>query len=182
MRIIAGDKRGTILNAPEGEQTRPTYDRVKEAVFGRLQFSLVDKTVLDLFAGSGALGLEAVSRGAKMAYFCDFSKEAVKVIKSNIKKLGYEEKCAVFKNDYLGAIKEFSGKIKFDIVFIDPPYASGYYIPALEALKESGILADGCILAMESDKNFEINISGYTKTKEKKYGITYINYLEYSDE
>ena len=182
MRIIAGDKRGTILNSPLSDDTRPTYDRVKEAVFGRLQFEIADKCVLDLFAGSGALGLESISRGAKKAYFADISQDAVKVIKSNISKLGYDEKCAVYKGDYVSVLRQLAEKERFDIVFLDPPYASEYYIPALKFLKDMKLLNDKCIIVVECDRIFDVDIKGYKIVKSKKYGITYIMYLEYCNE
>ena len=96
MRIIAGDKRGCAISAPKGLDTRPTLDRVKESLFGILQFDIYGKRVLDLFAGSGALGLEAVSRGAKSAVFCDSARESIDIVNANIKKLGYGNKCRVY--------------------------------------------------------------------------------------
>lgn len=152
MRIIAGSKRGCAIAAPKGLDTRPTLDRVKESLFGILQFEIRSKRVLDLFAGSGNLGLEALSRGASFAFFCDASRAAVRVVEANIQKLGFENRSKVLNCSFEAAIAALarSGE-RVDIVFLDPPYASGLHEKALLALRNSAILAPGAILIAEHD-------------------------------
>ena len=133
MRIISGTARGTKLFTLSGNDiTRPTLDRVKEALFSSIQVQILDANVLDLFAGSGALGLEALSRGARKAVFCDHSKEAIEIIKQNIIKTHMTEQAEVVMSDY----KELLTKTQeeYDIIFLDSPYASDYDIEALKRL------------------------------------------------
>ena len=130
MRIISGISRGTKLFTLEGENTRPTLDRVKEPLFSIIQTHIKDAVVLDLFAGSGALGLEALSRGSKRAVLCDKSYEAVNIIKKNIEKTHMEEKAEVLCMDYKKCIS--TAKDKFDIIFIDPPYKLDIAIKSVE--------------------------------------------------
>lgn len=152
MRIIAGDKRGCAISAPKGMDTRPTLDRVKESLFGILQFDIYGKRVLDLFAGSGALGLEAVSRGARSAVFCDSARNSIDTVNANIKKLGYEDKCRVYNCDWERAVSAMASKgDRFDMVFIDPPYGAGIAGKAATALYDKGLLAEGFIIALEHD-------------------------------
>lgn len=152
MRIIAGEKRGCRLSAPKGMDTRPTLDRVKESLFGILQFDIAGRRVLDLFAGSGGLGLEALSRYAEYAVFCDSSRESIAVIRENIKKLGYEKKCRVYPCDWERAVADMAARReKFDIVFLDPPYGAGIAAKAAQALYDNGLLNDGFIIALEHD-------------------------------
>ena len=154
MRIIAGEKRGCRLSAPKGMDTRPTLDRVKESLFGILQFDIASKRVLDLFAGSGGLGLEALSRYAEYAVFCDSSRESIAVVKENIKKLGYENRCRVYPCDWKKAVSDMAAKgEKFDIVFLDPPYGAGIAAAAAEALNE------GFIIALEHDSELPPKLS-----------------------
>ncbi len=178
MRIIAGVKRGTKLLPPYNNNVRPTADRVKEAIFGRLQFEIQDAVVLDLFAGSGALGLEAVSRGAAEAFLVDSDSRAIDVIEQNVRKTGFENSVKIIKKDYADAIKEFKNKLKFDIVLIDPPYSSGFYQSAVELIAESGILQDGGIVVLESAMAMESAYGGMDIEKTKKYGKTYVTYLK----
>lgn len=179
MRVIAGEKRGTLLFSPPGRDIRPTYDRVRESVFGKLQFEIPGKIILDLFAGSGAMGIEALSRGAAFVYFVDRDESAIKTVRANVEKTKYEEKCKIIKNDYTSIVKLFKNDEKFDIVFIDPPYASGYYEKTLLLLDESGLLNDNAILVLESDEAFAKELKNYTQKQIKKYGKATITYLEY---
>lgn len=152
MRIIAGSKRGCALEAPKGLHTRPTLDRVKESLFGILQFDISNRRVLDLFAGSGALGLEALSRGAEFAYFCDSDRAALRAVASNIKKLGFESRSKVYACPFEAALSALArAGERVDMVFIDPPYASGLHEKALCALQKGGVLAPGAILVAEHD-------------------------------
>lgn len=142
MRIIAGSARGRQIVAPKGQATRPTLDRVKESLFGILQFSLPGARILDLYAGSGNLGLEALSRGASHAVFNDHSRECCEIIRRNIDTLGFSSKATVFQSEALSALERLSSKDPFDIVFLDPPYRAGAQ-QALTALFSKGLIAHG---------------------------------------
>lgn len=182
MRVIAGEKRGTQLLSPPGTEIRPTYDRVREAVFGKLQFSLADKVILDLFAGSGAMGIEALSRGAAFVYFVDKNEAAVSTVRENILKTKYQEKCKIIKNDYISALKLFKNGIQFDIVFIDPPYASGNYEKALLKLDEDKLLRPGALAVLESGGALDLHIKNFYVKQTRKYGKTFITYVEFCHE
>lgn len=180
MRIIAGEKRGMKLFSPVGEDTRPTTDKVREALFGSLQFELHGKCVLDLFAGSGAFGLEAVSRGAQCAVLVDADEAAIRVITKNVEKTGFStDRVRVLRSDYKKAIKGFQNANKFDIVFLDPPYASEYYGSAMRMLVENGLLNQSAIVVAESGEALYISVSGLGKYKEKQYGNTRLTYYRF---
>jgi len=151
MRIITGSARGTKLEALEGEATRPTTDKVKEAMFSMIQFDIEGRAVLDLFAGSGQLGLEALSRGAARATLIDESRDAVNIIIENAKKTHLFEKCRVSVSGALPFIRSAGGKERYDIVFLDPPYASGLLPQALEKLADAELLAPGALIMCECD-------------------------------
>lgn len=182
MRIIAGEKRGLKLASQEGMETRPTLDRVKEAMFGRLQFELKGKHILDLFAGSGALGLEALSRGAQDAVFVDYDDGAGAAVKRNIEAAQMESRAVFIKNDYVAAMKLFQNKRKFDIVFIDPPYRSGFYGKVLCDLAEYGLLTAGAVVVTESGEPIEFDAKGYRLEKQKKYGKTFLTFFRWKEE
>ena len=151
MRIITGSARGTKLAAPEGEATRPTSERVKEAVFSMLQFELEGRRILDLFAGSGQLGLEALSRGAAHATLIDASRDAVAIIMENAKKTHLFDRTRISCADHAAYLRGAAGKTAFDIVFLDPPYASGLLPAALSRLAEYKLLAPGAVVVCETD-------------------------------
>lgn len=152
MRIITGTAKGRKIDAPEGMDTRPTLERVKESVFGSIQFDIYGRNVLDLFAGSGNLGIEALSRGAKHAVFCDNSRTCFGVINSNLKKLGFEN-ATVYNIDYSALIQRMQREGQaFDLVFIDPPYSSGLAQDALCMLCDADILSDDAIVVAEHDE------------------------------
>ena len=150
MRIITGKAKGVRLVTLEGETTRPTAERVKEAVFSMLQFDIEGRRVLDLFAGSGQMALEAISRGATAAVLVDKSKEANKIIAKNVEKTRSQDVCRVFCMDYAEYIRRYAGE-KFDIVFLDPPYAAGLYAPALRALLAADMIKTTSLIVCESD-------------------------------
>ncbi len=150
MRIITGKSRGTKLLTLPGETTRPTAERTKEAVFSVLQFDVRDSAVLDLFAGSGQLGLEAVSRGARRAVFCDRSQAAVKIIRANAEKTGAIGESLILCTDYAAAIASLAGKERFGIVFLDPPYAMHCLPDVLRRLHASGLLEENARIVCES--------------------------------
>ena len=149
MRIITGKARGIHLLTLDGEATRPTTERVKEAVFSMIQFDIEGRTVLDLFSGSGQLGLEALSRGAEHAVMTDKSKDAVGIIKANAKKTKLDADCEIYNCDYREYITKNKGK-KFDIIFLDPPYAQNLCAKALGALCEADMLKSTSIIVCET--------------------------------
>lgn len=151
MRIITGTARGTRLMTLEGEATRPTAERVKEAVFSMIQFDLLDSTVLDLFAGSGQMGLEALSRGAQKAHFIDKSSEAVDIIRKNAEKTHLAEKSSIFCTDSIDYLKRSKGRCRFDFVFIDPPYGSGLVQESLRLLADGNLLNENAWLIVEDE-------------------------------
>ena len=150
MRIITGRARGTKLVTLEGDNTRPTSERVKEAVFSMIQFDIEGRRVLDLFAGSGQMGLEAVSRGAASAVLTDRSREAVEVIKKNCLKTKLAPFCEVICSDYAEFLRNCRGKRKFDMVFLDPPYALNLIPDAIRGMLRSRVIEEGCTLVCES--------------------------------
>lgn len=152
MRIITGTARGTKLDAPAGMTTRPTAERTKEAVFSSLQFNIRGRCVLDLFAGSGQMGLEALSRGAELAYFCDRSADAVKTIRGNAEKTHLADKCRIYSIDSQDFLLQNAGRLRFDIVFIDPPYASGLVPLCLKKLVAGKFLTNGAMLVCETPR------------------------------
>lgn len=181
MRIIAGEAKGREIQAPKGLSTRPTLAKVKEAMFGMIQFDLLGAHVLDLFAGSGGLGIEAISRGAADAVFCDADRQAVFVIRANIKKLGFESRAAVFQGDAIDLLGRlaYEGRA-FDIVLLDPPYETSLETEALRALAELRLLTPGAILLCEHSKeNPPVFCEGYDVKKTRKYGDSYVTYATY---
>ena len=146
MRIISGQARGRKLATLEGENTRPTLDRTREALFNILQTRVRGAKVLDLFAGSGALGLEALSRGAQSAVFCDVSRQACAVIQKNIEALRAQDRSRLLCCDAMDALARLAGE-SFDVVFLDPPYRKGLVDKALAGLVADDRLADGAFLA-----------------------------------
>lgn len=179
MRIITGSARGTKLITLSGEDiTRPTTEIVKEALFSMIQFDIEGRRVLDLFAGSGQLGLEALSRGAASATFSDLSREACEVVKKNAQKTHLYEKCRVLNNDYKAVIRGFRGREKFDIVFLDPPYDSGFVQDAIERLKREDALANGALIICESNIPQPYETEGFRVKKFSRYSKTYITVLE----
>ncbi|MBQ8952630.1 MAG: 16S rRNA (guanine(966)-N(2))-methyltransferase RsmD [Clostridia bacterium] len=150
MRIIAGEARGRRLFAPEGDETRPTADRVREALFNIIRAEVEDAAVLDLFAGSGALALEAISRGATSAVLCDKSPRAVQVIRRNAALMRAEDRVTVVSGDWQRAVS--AGEGRFTLVFLDPPYRmTAVYAQAAQALLAAGRLAEGALIVMEHD-------------------------------
>ncbi|MBE6631602.1 MAG: 16S rRNA (guanine(966)-N(2))-methyltransferase RsmD [Ruminococcaceae bacterium] len=177
MRIITGTARGTKLETLEGEATRPTSEKVKEAVFSMIQFDIEGRRCLDLFGGSGQMGLEALSRGAAYAVFADSNAEAVEIIKKNAAKTHLFSKCNIIKSDYKNTIRAYSKKEKFDIIFLDPPYALGLIPEVLKKLTEADIIADNAVIVCESEDDVEYGAEGLSLIKHVKYGRAYITLL-----
>ena len=186
MRVISGSARGLKLNTPANDEIRPTTDRVKESMFNIINSQVYDSVVLDLFSGSGALGIECISRGAREAYFCDKSKESIKVLKSNLDKTKFNEKSHIITGDFKAAIKKLAsqGK-KFDLIFVDPPYYEGLFNDVLKAIDDYGVLDEEGTIVVEHDASVELDDVGDLYIyKEKKYGITKLSFygLEEDDE
>ena len=182
MRVISGTARGKKLTSLEGLETRPTLDRVKEAVFNILQFDLKDANVLDLFSGSGALAVEALSRGATKATLCDFSKKAINIINKNLEDTRLKNKAEVFNKDYIELLNSLKDRTeKFNIIFLDPPYKTDYMFRSIYKILEYNLLdKDGIIVAETDDKN-KIEkikkIEGIEIYDVRKYGIVHIIFI-----
>ena len=174
MRVVAGSARGTVLKTPEGMLTRPTADRVKEAVFSILHFDVQDAVVLDLFGGTGQLGIEALSRGAKRAVFVDHQQKACELIRDNLRRTRFSERASGVRGDYLEYLRRT--KDKFDIILLDPPYAEIFLENALKCIAEIDILRDDGIIVTERplEKALDVQMPGYTRSRDYKYGKTLI--------
>ena len=182
LRIITGKAKGKRIETLEGELTRPTSERIKEAVFSAIQFDIENRRVLDLFAGSGQLGLEALSRGAASVSFVDSAREAMEVVKKNAKATGFFEDCRYVVSDWRNYIRKASGRDKYDLVFIDPPYSMECCADALVRLSESGLLEKGAILVLESgtEEIDVLSLSNFEVIKSTHYGKkTFVNILLY---
>lgn len=174
MRVVAGTARGTVLKAPEGMLTRPTADRVKEAVFSILHFDVQDAAVLDLFGGTGQLGIEALSRGAKRAVFVDHQQKACELIKENLRRTKFTQQASVVRGDYLEYLRRT--RERFDIILLDPPYAEIFLENALNCIAEIDILRDNGIIVTERplEKVLDIRLPGFLRSRDYKYGKTLI--------
>lgn len=151
MRVISGTARGTKLNSIENLSTRPTLDRVKEALFSIIQTHLQGSNILDLFAGSGALGIECLSRGAKHCTFCDKSYQSIKMLKQNLQKTKFEDKATILVEDYKKCVQTIKEN-KFDIIFIDPPYKLDIAVKSIKLILEYEIFAKDGIIILETDE------------------------------
>ncbi len=180
MRIIGGKARGTKLYTLEGTATRPTLDRVKESIFNIIQNQIQESVFLDLFSGSGAIGLEALSRGATKAILCDKSKEAVNIIKKNAEKTHFEKQVEIYNLDFENCLNQI--KENLDIIYIDPPYQTDYIKKALEKIQYMEFVNSETKIILETDNeektlriikdlNFEI-------IDKRKYGIAHIIFLQ----
>lgn len=181
MRIVAGIYSSRKLEAPKGDNTRPTLDQVREAVFSSLGTYFDGGIFLDLYAGSGANGLEAISRGIDKAIFVDKSYEAINCIKKNINTLGCEDKCRILKMTDMKALNMFiEENIKFDLVYLDPPYAKQHNQEILTILNDNKLLNENAVVVIESDKSdeFKDEYSSLKYFKEVIYGQTKITYYK----
>lgn len=173
MRVIAGMRKGCRLAEFNGENIRPTADRVKESVFNIISDFVREAKVLDLFAGSGALSLEALSRGAKEAVMTDLSSESVRIIKENISRTSFGDRAEVINTDAEDYIKR-CGK-KFDLVFLDPPYNKGLIKPVTELLLENDCLENDAVIVAETDfPEEEYSFEGLKEYRRRRYGRTFI--------
>ena len=172
MRIISGTAKGTKLYTLEGETTRPTLDRVKESIFNIIQNDIKESVFLDLFSGSGAIGLEAASRGASRVILCDKSKLALNIIKKNIKKTHLEEKTVVYNNDFKETLKKIANE-KIDIIYLDPPYKTNYVQEAIKLILELNLIHNNSKIIIETDDKRiaeEIKKTNIQIIDERKYG------------
>lgn len=178
MRIITGSAKGMKLQTLDGDEiTRPTPERVKEAIFNMLAFDIEDRRVLDLFAGSGQMGIEALSRGAASALFCDANNQAAEIVRKNLLKTKLNGRAKVLNTDYKAAIKGCAGKEKFDVIFIDAPYALNYVQDAIDRIQRADIAAPGAIFICESDKDTVFGGEGLRLYRHNRYGRIYITVL-----
>lgn len=182
MRIISGTARGTNLYTLEGQATRPTLDRVKESLFNIIQEEISDSIFLDLFSGSGAIGLEAASRGAKKVILCDKSKDAIKIINKNIEKTHMKEKVELYNLDYETLIKS-KIKEKLDIIYIDPPYDSNFVIKSIEMIIKQNIIHNNTKIIVETDNEEkilkELEKMNVEIIDRRKYGRAVLIFLKY---
>ena len=174
MRVITGKARGVVLKTPDGLQTRPTTDRVKEAIFSIIQFDIPGTKVLDLFGGTGQLGIEALSRGAQSAVFVDAGDAACKLIKENLRRTKLDAQARVVRSDYLQYLSGCGEK--FDIILLDPPYAEVFLENSLNRISEIDILQTNGIIVTERPLGKELawDFPGFSRSKDYKYGNTLI--------
>lgn len=181
MRIISGRARGTKLYTLEGTETRPTLDRVKESIFNIIQGEIENSDILDLFAGSGAIGIEMLSRGASKAVLCDKSKQAIEIIKKNIEKTHMEKYVELYNLDFEKMLDKLNGN-KFDIIYLDPPYNTNYIEKSLNKIIETNLIKREGTIIVETDdelrilediKNIKIEI-----IDKRKYGRATIIFLK----
>ena len=185
MRIISGKARGTKLYTLEGENTRPTLDRVKESIFSIIQNQIEGAKILDLFAGSGAIGLEFLSRGAEKAVLCDNSKEAINIIRKNIEKTHMEKQAYLINADFEAGLEKVKNE-QFDIIYLDPPYATNYIYKAIEKIIKLNIITKESLIIIETDdekrvekeiENIDIEI-----VDKRKYGRATIIFVSLKKE
>ena len=177
MRIIGGKYRSRVLAEFAGENVRPTSDRAREALFNILALKIYGARVLDLFAGSGALGIESLSRGAQEVVFNDFSKDSIAIVKKNLNtlKIAVGSEAKVTQGDYLACLEQAKGA--FDLIFIDPPYRMDYGEKALKKIAERGLLSESGVAVYERDIPFDGEIEGLEKYDERKYGKAYLSFF-----
>ena len=182
MRVISGTAKGTVLYSLDGSSTRPTLDRVKEALFNIIQTDVRDAIVLDLFSGSGALAIESLSRGAKFAYLCDKSNDAINVITKNLAKTHLDKNSKIMKCDYLQALENLKNQCQFDLIFIDPPYASTLVQDSVKNIIEFDLLTKDGKIIIETDEEErildelkKINVNVYDLRKYGRVKLIFLN-------
>ena len=170
MRVITGIARGRRLKEPNGMETRPTADRVKEAIFSSIQFEVEGRKVLDLFGGTGQMGIEALSRGATHCTFVDLQKQAVAIIRENVNSTGFADQSTVIQGDALAFLSRCQEK--FDLIFLDPPYGSGLLEKAMELITTIDIVSENGIIVCENGSNsgWPVVAEPYRMQKEYRYG------------
>lgn len=180
MRVIAGTLRGRAILAPGTPGVRPTYDRVRESLFSMLEPSLRGASVLDLFAGSGSLGIESLSRGAARATFVEADPRVLRVVRDNVKRLGLSARSRLVRGDAVTLLRGTLPGAPFDLVFVDPPYSSGLARPTLTLLGTRGLLAEGAVAAVERAAGDEPpdEAGCLVRRRSKRYGGTAVDLYE----
>lgn len=182
MRIISGLAKGRKILSPEGMNTRPTLDRIKESIFNIIQGKVVGSKAIDVFAGTGSLGLEAVSRGAEECYLIDKGESTFKFLKQNVENLGFKDKCKCLNMDSYAALRELGNKgMIFDLIFIDPPYLKDMIPPAVEIITEKGLLSEDGLIVAKIDTKEEL-YKGNEKIELfdfRKYGNTTVCFYRF---
>lgn len=178
LRVITGDARGRRLRSVEGTDTRPTTDRTKESVFNAIQFDIEGRRVLDLFAGTGQLGIEALSRGARDAVFIDSAAAAVRVVRENLSSVRYETRAEVIQGDARSVLSRFPEN-RFGLIFLDPPYEAGLIGEALRKIMERRLLCEGGLIVCETLKEETLPpcVNGFRTVREYVYGKSRITLL-----
>ncbi|MGO3751143.1 MAG: 16S rRNA (guanine(966)-N(2))-methyltransferase RsmD [Peptoniphilaceae bacterium] len=176
MRVISGKNRGLKLFSPKDLETRPTEDRVKENVFNLIGPNFYGSKVIDLFSGSGAIGIEFISRGSELVYFIENNKRAIEIINKNIAKAKVEKNAKILKDNAVKVIKNFNNEV-FDFIYIDPPYKnSEIYIDSIKEILKANLLNDESLVIIEEDYSLKQDYSQYLNlVKEKKYGTSSIS-------
>jgi 16S rRNA (guanine(966)-N(2))-methyltransferase RsmD len=177
VRIISGEHKGRRLAGGKKTRVRPTSDRVKESIFNVLRGEVAGKSVLDLFAGAGGLGMEALSRGAESVTFVDASSQSISILKKNVKNLNLESKSTILRLDGLKALKKL--KLNFQMVFADPPYLKGFVQKVIDSIAQSEVLERDGILILEHHKKetFSVPEERLSVLKQKKFGDTVISFF-----
>ena len=181
LRVISGKARGLKLDSPKNQDVRPTTDRVKESLFNIINPYIRESNILDLFAGTGSLGIECLSRGAKNCVFVDKSKDSINIIKSNVKKARVENESTILNVDFKDAVKRLSNQNqKFDVIFMDPPYYENMFIECLKIIDELNLLYEDGIIIVEHDTKdlFDESIGNLVKSRDKKYGNTTLTFYK----
>ncbi|MDR3224711.1 MAG: 16S rRNA (guanine(966)-N(2))-methyltransferase RsmD [Clostridiales Family XIII bacterium] len=173
MRVIAGEYKGRKLIAPPGSDVRPTSDKVKEAVFSMLAERVIGASCLDIFAGTGALGIEALSRGARDCVFCEVSPAAYSALTENLR---FASNAQRYKTDFRLLLKRT--RSKKDIAFVDPPYKAGYYEEVMKMLLDYDIISEGGIVVLERHAGDPQEYRGFLPTRIKRYGKTQVEFYE----
>jgi 16S rRNA (guanine(966)-N(2))-methyltransferase RsmD len=174
VRVISGIRKGKLLSAPSGLNTRPTTDKVKEAVFDAIQYDVNGARALDLFAGSGQMGIEAISRGADSCVFIDKDQAALKAVTANVKACGFEDRSVILRKDSLVWLEQQPSK-SFDLIFLDPPYEKGLLEQALKTINLFDILSSRGIIICESGAPFKPELSApYAVKKRYRYGRIHV--------
>lgn len=184
LRIISGSAKGMKIVTLEGENTRPTSDRTRESLFNIINPMIIESRVLDVFSGSGAISLEALSRGAASAVAIDKDKQAAKIIKTNIEKTGFSDKCRLMTLDFKQALIMLSNeKCLFDIIYIDPPYNRGLAVDSAKLISKLGLLANGGILICEHDskENMPTSIHNLVLFDRRKYGKATLTFYKLNE-
>lgn len=182
MRVITGSLRGRKLKSPKGDDIRPTTDKVKEAIFDIIyQYVPEDYIAVDVFAGSGSIGIEAISRGASKVFFSDQSRESLALVRDNLNICGITDQAILLNGDFKRNIARVKDCV--DVYFLDPPYADGFILPALKSIDQANVISDDGIVVAEHSAKEKLpeRISGFTRIKERKYGTIAITIYQRGD-